>query len=192
MLKLEGWFLLSQRGVPDPHPRATRSARPRRRAAELPAFRIQSEPGPACLSPGAQSFWAWLHSGPYSSAWLRLQPKPEPGLSLTSTSLRPPANHRPRISYGPALGPAPAQSRAWPASAPPSARPAVGARRPGRHRPQTLGTADPRATRRGPAAGAEWVGRGRAGPGAVWGPGGGRAGGRRDGLHRECRGQGGG
>ncbi|XP_039692749.1 uncharacterized protein LOC120581935 [Pteropus medius] len=64
------------------------------------------------------------------------------------------ANHRPRISYGPASGSAPAQSRAWLAPSPPPSRPAVRARSPERRRPQKLGTADPRATRRVPAAGA--------------------------------------
>ncbi|KAJ8793013.1 hypothetical protein J1605_003852 [Eschrichtius robustus] len=59
--------------------KATRSARPRRRAAELQTPCTQSEPGPAYSPSCAQSFWARLY--PYRSplAWLRLQPEPSLG-----------------------------------------------------------------------------------------------------------------
>lgn len=75
------------------------------------------------------------------------------------------------IPSRPAPRPSPAQSGAPLAEAPPRARPAVGARPRGRRLLQTLGTAAPRAASGEPAAGAERVGRGRAGPWALWGGG---------------------
>lgn len=184
----EGWFLLGARGTGSP-PSGSEALPPPpsgRRAGS-------SDPigaGPRRLSAGAQS--------PRLGSAAATLPRRGPASSLARAwaaphvfPLRPRANQRPRSPHGPAPGPAPAQSQAGLARAPPPARPAVGAPSPGRRRPQTLGTTDPRAAPR--ARRRERVGRaGRAGPGAVWGPGGGRAGGRQDGLHGERRGQGGG